>query len=61
MSKPNYAYAKQQRDLAKEQKKEEKRQRRLAHAHEHDHGHDEPHDDLMLGEPVLEPEETPSS
>ena len=59
MSKPNYAYAKQQRDLAKEQKKEEKRQRRLAHAHEHEH--DEPHDDLMLGEPVLEPEETPSS
>lgn len=59
MSKPNYAYAKQQRDLAKEQKKEEKRQRRLAHAHEHEH--DEHHDDVMLGEPVLEPEETPSS
>lgn len=60
MSKPNYAYAKQQRDLAKEQKKEEKRQRRLAH-HAHDHEHDEHHDDVMLGEPVLEPEETPSS
>ena len=60
MSKPNYAYAKQQRDLAKEQKKEEKRQRRLAH-HAHDHEHDEHHDDVMLGEPVLEPEERPSS
>ena len=28
MAKPNYAYAKRQRDLAKKQKKEEKRQRK---------------------------------
>ena len=35
MAKPNYAFAKQQRDLAKEQKKEEKRQRRIAHELEH--------------------------
>lgn len=30
MAKPNYAFAKRQRDLAKKQKKEEKRQRKLA-------------------------------
>ncbi|GLK87682.1 hypothetical protein [Pseudomonas turukhanskensis] len=35
MAKPNYAFAKQQRDLAKEQKKEEKRLRKLAHEQEH--------------------------
>lgn len=29
MAKPNYAFAKRQRDLAKKQKKEEKRQRKL--------------------------------
>ena len=29
MPKPNYAFAKRQRDLAKKQKKEEKRQRKL--------------------------------
>lgn len=28
MAKPNYAFAKRQRDLAKKQKKEEKRQRK---------------------------------
>ncbi len=30
MAKPNYAYAKRQRDLAKKQKKEEKRLRKTA-------------------------------
>lgn len=30
MLKPNYAFAKRQRDLAKKQKKEEKRQRKAA-------------------------------
>ena len=30
MAKPNYAFAKRQRDLAKKQKKEEKRQRKTA-------------------------------
>lgn len=30
MAKPNYAFAKRQRDLAKKQKKEEKRQRKAA-------------------------------
>jgi len=29
MAKPNYAFAKRQRDLAKKQKKEEKRQRKI--------------------------------
>lgn len=29
MAKPNYAFAKRQRDLAKKQKKEEKRQRKV--------------------------------
>ncbi|MEN0108838.1 MAG: hypothetical protein AAGC84_20795 [Pseudomonas sp.] len=42
MTKPNYAYAKQQRDLAKEQKKEEKRQRRAAHEHAHDASEETP-------------------
>lgn len=32
MPKPNYAFAKRQRDLAKKQKKEEKRQRKLGSA-----------------------------
>ena len=32
MPKPNYAFAKRQRDLAKKQKKEEKRQRKLGTA-----------------------------
>ncbi len=30
MAKPNYAFAKRQRDLAKKQKKEEKRQKKAA-------------------------------
>jgi hypothetical protein len=30
MAKPNYAFARRQRDLAKKQKKEEKRRRKLA-------------------------------
>lgn len=30
MAKPNYGFAKRQRELAKKQKKEEKRQRKLA-------------------------------
>ena len=30
MAKPNYAFAKRQRDLAKQQKREEKRLRKLA-------------------------------
>jgi hypothetical protein len=30
MAKPNYAFAKRQRDLAKKQKKEEKRQKKSA-------------------------------
>jgi hypothetical protein len=30
LAKPNYAFAKRQRDLAKQQKKEEKRKRKLA-------------------------------
>lgn len=32
MAKPNYAFAKRQRDLAKKQKKEEKRQRKAEEA-----------------------------
>lgn len=32
LPKPNYAFAKRQRDLAKKQKKEEKRQRKLGTA-----------------------------
>ena len=32
MPKPNYAFAKRQRDLAKKQKKEEKRQKKLGTA-----------------------------
>jgi hypothetical protein len=32
LPKPNYAFAKRQRDLAKKQKKEEKRQRKLVGA-----------------------------
>ncbi len=32
MAKPNYAFAKRQRDLAKKQKKEEKRQRKTGAA-----------------------------
>jgi hypothetical protein len=32
MAKPNYAFAKRQRDLAKKQKKEEKRQRKTGTA-----------------------------
>lgn len=31
MTKPNYAFAKRQRDLAKKQKKEEKQQRKALH------------------------------
>lgn len=38
MAKPNYAFAKRQRDLAKKQKKEEKRQRKAEAA---DHTPDE--------------------
>ena len=34
MAKPNYSFAKRQRDLAKEQKKEEKMQRKKAAAEE---------------------------
>ena len=34
MAKPNYAFAKRQRDLAKKNKKEEKRQRKLAESQE---------------------------
>jgi hypothetical protein len=34
MAKPNYAFAKRQRDLAKKQKKEEKRQRKAKPATE---------------------------
>lgn len=34
MAKPNYAFAKRQRDLVKKQKKEEKRQRKLAEQQE---------------------------
>ncbi|MHC8331014.1 hypothetical protein [Pseudomonas sp. LB3P25] len=34
MAKPNYSFAKRQRDLAKEQKKEEKLQRKKATAEE---------------------------
>lgn len=34
MAKPNYSFAKRQRDLAKEQKKEEKLQRKKAAAEE---------------------------
>ncbi|MBD9442395.1 hypothetical protein QIW53_13955 [Pseudomonas fluorescens] len=34
MAKPNYSFAKRQRDLAKEQKKEEKLQRKKAMAEE---------------------------
>lgn len=30
MAKPNYSYAKRQREIAKKQKKEEKRQQKLA-------------------------------
>jgi hypothetical protein len=33
MAKPNYAFAKRQRDLAKKQKKEEKLQKKLAAKH----------------------------
>jgi hypothetical protein len=32
LAKPNYAFAKRQRDLAKKQKKEEKRKRKLEQA-----------------------------
>ena len=35
MAKPNYAFAKRQRDLAKKQKKEEKRRRKAAQQPEH--------------------------
>jgi hypothetical protein len=34
MAKPNYAFARRQRDLAKKQKKEEKRRRKLANQQE---------------------------
>lgn len=34
MAKPNYAFARRQRDLAKKQKKEEKRRRKLAEQQE---------------------------
>ena len=37
MAKPNYSFAKRQRDLAKEQKKEEKLQRKKATAEEAQH------------------------
>jgi hypothetical protein len=35
MAKPNYAYAKRQRDLAKKQKKDEKKQRKQGAESEH--------------------------
>lgn len=38
MAKPNYSFAKRQRDLAKEQKKEEKLQRKKAAAEEEANG-----------------------
>jgi hypothetical protein len=34
MAKPNYAFARRQRDLSKKQKKEEKRRRKLGNAQE---------------------------
>ncbi|AKJ97479.1 hypothetical protein PHLH5_05480 [Pseudomonas sp. Cab53] len=40
MAKPNYSFAKRQRDLAKEQKKEEKLQRKKASAEEAALSHD---------------------
>ena len=50
MAKPNYSFAKRQRELAKKKKKEEKRQRKAAEA-EADLG----------GEVADEPDATPSS
>lgn len=47
MAKPNYAFQKRQRELAKKQKKEEKRQRKA----EHDTGGES-------GDPALAPAET---
>jgi hypothetical protein len=42
MAKPNYAFAKRQRDLAKKQKKEEKKQRKQQSAGEHASAGDTP-------------------
>jgi hypothetical protein len=42
MAKPNYAFAKRQRDLAKKQKKEEKKQRKQESASEHPSAGDMP-------------------
>jgi hypothetical protein len=41
MAKPNYAFAKRQRDLAKKQKKEEKRQRKM-------HSNENPPEEIPL-------------
>jgi hypothetical protein len=50
MAKPNYAFAKRQRDLAKKQKKEEKRLRKAASAESPDTAEDLIKDDKQAGE-----------
>jgi hypothetical protein len=45
MAKPNYAFAKRQRDLAKKQKKEEKLQKKLAAKHVPGEGESAPAED----------------
>jgi hypothetical protein len=50
MAKPNYAFAKRQRDLAKKQKKEEKRLRKAAGAESPDTAEDLLKDDKQAGE-----------
>ncbi len=50
MAKPNYAFAKRQRDLAKKQKKEEKRLRKAASAESSDTAEGHAKDDKQGGE-----------
>ncbi|MCU0897732.1 MAG: hypothetical protein MUC55_09540 [Burkholderiales bacterium] len=50
MPKPNYAFAKRQRDLAKKLKKEEKKQKKAAQT-------DEPPADAASQAPVVKPSE----
>ncbi|HUX31447.1 MAG TPA: hypothetical protein VMV78_12625 [Thiobacillus sp.] len=61
MAKPNYSFAKRQRDLAKKQKKEEKL-RRKAGAGESQPQDDQPQDDqLQGGEPLPTGNEEPAT
>ncbi len=57
MAKPNYSFAKRQRDLAKEQKKEEKLQRKKAAAEEANTVHEDVEGEVDADDAVEAPKD----